>query len=67
MCKYKGYEVYDVYEDPGISAKNTKDKPYEEKEKIDMGVISVKNDNKVRIEKEEDLFTTIPDEVKINN
>jgi hypothetical protein len=43
------------------------DKPYEEKEKIDMGVISVKNDNKVRIEKEEELFTTIPEEVEINN
>ena len=43
------------------------DKPYEGKEKMDMGVISVKNDNNVRIEKEEYLFTTIPDEVKINN
>ena len=43
------------------------DKPYNDKEKIDMGVISVKNDNKVRIEKEEKLFTTIPEEVEINN
>lgn len=38
------------------------DKPYEGKEKIDMGVISVKNDNKVRAENEEELFTIIPDE-----
>ncbi len=27
MCKYKGYEVYKYYEDAGISAKNTKDRP----------------------------------------
>jgi len=27
MCKYKGYEIYGVYEDAGISAKNIKDRP----------------------------------------
>ena len=27
MCKYKGYETYGIYEDAGISAKNTKDRP----------------------------------------
>lgn len=27
MCKFKGYEVYDVYEDAGISAKNMEDRP----------------------------------------
>lgn len=27
MCKYKGYKIYGIYEDAGISAKNTKDRP----------------------------------------
>ena len=27
MCKYKGYQIYKVYEDAGISAKNIKDRP----------------------------------------
>ena len=27
MCKYKGYEIYGIYEDAGISAKNIKDRP----------------------------------------
>lgn len=27
MCKYKGYEIYNIYEDAGISAKNIKDRP----------------------------------------
>ncbi|MDD4298499.1 MAG: recombinase family protein [Bacilli bacterium] len=27
MCKYKGYEIYKVYEDAGISAKNIEDRP----------------------------------------
>lgn len=27
MCKFKGYEVYDIYEDAGISAKNIEDRP----------------------------------------
>ncbi len=27
MCKYKGYKIYKIYEDAGISAKNIKDRP----------------------------------------
>jgi len=27
MCKFKGYEIYDIYEDAGISAKNMEDRP----------------------------------------
>ena len=27
MCKYKGYKIYKIYEDGGISAKNIKDRP----------------------------------------
>ena len=27
MCKYKGYQIYKVYKDAGISAKNIKDRP----------------------------------------
>lgn len=27
MCKYKGYQIYKIYEDAGISAKNIKDRP----------------------------------------
>jgi len=27
LCKYKGYEIYKIYEDAGISAKNIKDRP----------------------------------------
>jgi len=27
MCKYKGYKIYKVYEDAGISAKNIKSRP----------------------------------------
>lgn len=57
-----------LYEDTSIvRIFPLEDKPYNDKEKIDMGVISVKNDNKVRIENEEELFTTISDEVEINN
>ncbi|MEG1506657.1 MAG: recombinase family protein [Bacilli bacterium] len=27
MCKYKGYKIYKIYEDAGISAKNIQDRP----------------------------------------
>jgi Site-specific recombinases, DNA invertase Pin homologs len=27
LCKFKGYEIYKIYEDAGISAKNIKDRP----------------------------------------
>ena len=27
LCKYKGFEIYKIYEDAGISAKNMKDRP----------------------------------------
>ena len=30
FCKFKGYEIYTVYEDAGISAKNDKRPAYQE-------------------------------------
>ena len=57
-----------LYEDTSIvRIFPLEDKPYNDKEKIDMGVISVKNDNQVRIKNENELFTMIPEEIEINN
>jgi len=38
----------------------------ENKTKIEMGLISVKKDNYTLVENEEELFTTIPEEVTEN-
>ena len=54
MCKYKGYEIHDIYEDAGISAKNTKDRPafnrllYDIKSKKINTIVTLKLDRLTR-------------------
>lgn len=41
-------------------------RPYKKEKICEMGVISVRKDNEVRVENEEDLFSTLPAEVEEN-
>ena len=63
MCEYKGYEVYKIYKDSGISAKTGNYRPaFEEllrdiKDKIDKLKISILNkDNYILSKKDKDYF-----------
>ena len=64
LCKFKGYEVYEIYEDAGISAKDIKHRPAFQKMLDDIKEGKI---NYILTENEKNIIDSYINDVKITN